>query len=507
MREGKKQEIDTTILWVTEEFSRGDIEILIGTRGILWEGWDCPRVNTLIDVTGVSAYMSVNQIHGRAIRLDLTNPKKVANIYDIVCLGDGYQWLRDFERLSKKHNQFYWVDESGLIIKELDHIYPQLERNLEKSNDINTYTLKKSELRDMVYDLWWIWWDFRNEEIFSLSLNITTPYSFIPTPATISPREYLKLRWGNWKSENLLEFWLSSYHTLVRIWIHELIDGAIRVLKFEWKIDNDFSYNLHHSKSGNITITTNSQYILQGKECIEILLELFWPLTEAKYKYTQSNAVKDLDYSFYTDITNNPFFALMLLIWVGMVFLSFIITFIIGDMFYFLLCLVIIIPLFVFYKKITKGRIEFIEKIKQEDKDCADHLSIGMPSIIASNEWKRRIFTGEMPKNFFHIYNPLERYKKILISIISVLYLIQYSYIIEWIFNDFALIVFFIILSYVSGLISYHIINSIFTFCINLPRKLRYRNIKRMNGDIFPVETKDVGSQKFITAKIEKLWI
>lgn len=61
---------------------------MIGTRGILGEGWDCPALNTLIDLTGVSAYMSVNQVHGRAIRIDLTKPEKVANIYDIVCIGE-----------------------------------------------------------------------------------------------------------------------------------------------------------------------------------------------------------------------------------------------------------------------------------------------------------------------------------------------------------------------------------------------------------------------------------
>jgi restriction endonuclease len=79
---------DETILTVTEKLSRGETKLLIGTRGILGEGWDCPKVNTLIDLTGVSAYMSVNQVHGRAIRLDKDNPEKVANIYDIVCIGE-----------------------------------------------------------------------------------------------------------------------------------------------------------------------------------------------------------------------------------------------------------------------------------------------------------------------------------------------------------------------------------------------------------------------------------
>jgi hypothetical protein len=100
--------------------------------------------------------MSVNQVHGRAIRLDLTHPDKVANIYDIVCLGTGYQGMRDFDRLKKKHTQFYGVNDSGLIIKELDHIYPQLEKLIHNPEKINAYTLKKSSLRSMIKDLWGI---------------------------------------------------------------------------------------------------------------------------------------------------------------------------------------------------------------------------------------------------------------------------------------------------------------------------------------------------------------
>jgi superfamily II DNA or RNA helicase len=99
---------EESILTVTEKLQKWEIKVVIGTRGILGEGWDCPELNTLIDLTGVSAYMSVNQVHGRAIRLDPKNLEKVANIYDIVCIGEGYQWLRDFERIMKKHAQFYW---------------------------------------------------------------------------------------------------------------------------------------------------------------------------------------------------------------------------------------------------------------------------------------------------------------------------------------------------------------------------------------------------------------
>ncbi len=118
MREGEKTLLsDETILSVTQRLSRGESRVIIGTRGVLGEGWDCPALNTLIDLTGVSAYMTANQVHGRAIRTDHDTPEKVANIYDIVCVGEGHQGLRDLDRLCRKHAQFYGVDESGGIVK------------------------------------------------------------------------------------------------------------------------------------------------------------------------------------------------------------------------------------------------------------------------------------------------------------------------------------------------------------------------------------------------------
>ena len=94
--------------------------------------------------------------------------------------------MRDFERLHKKHNQFYGVDDSGLIIKELDHIYPQLERYIENPEKINAYTMRKSTLRSMVRTLWNIGGTYQNTEVFSLSIEIMKPYEVVPIPSRLS---------------------------------------------------------------------------------------------------------------------------------------------------------------------------------------------------------------------------------------------------------------------------------------------------------------------------------
>lgn len=114
--------------------------------------------------------------------------------------------MRDFERLEKKHTQFYGVDDAGLIIKELDHIYPQLEKVIHDTERINTYTLRKSTLRSMVKELWNIGGEYKNEEVFSLSLNIQKPYEFMVLSSRVSIGEMIQMRYGKWKSDNILLF-------------------------------------------------------------------------------------------------------------------------------------------------------------------------------------------------------------------------------------------------------------------------------------------------------------
>ena len=61
----------------------GTLQILIGTRSLLGEGWDSPCVNTLILASTVGSFVSSNQMRGRAIRTDPHDPQKTANIWHL----------------------------------------------------------------------------------------------------------------------------------------------------------------------------------------------------------------------------------------------------------------------------------------------------------------------------------------------------------------------------------------------------------------------------------------
>lgn len=67
-------------------FEAGHVQILVGTKSLLGEGWDSPSINTLILASFVGSYMLSNQMRGRAIRLDPNNPQKVSNIWHLVTL-------------------------------------------------------------------------------------------------------------------------------------------------------------------------------------------------------------------------------------------------------------------------------------------------------------------------------------------------------------------------------------------------------------------------------------
>lgn len=71
---------------VTQLFQQGDIHALVGTKSLLGEGWDAPCVNTLILATYVGSFMLSNQMRGRTIRTDPTDPDKTGNVWHLACV-------------------------------------------------------------------------------------------------------------------------------------------------------------------------------------------------------------------------------------------------------------------------------------------------------------------------------------------------------------------------------------------------------------------------------------
>jgi superfamily II DNA or RNA helicase len=143
---------------VTQIFQRGEIEILIGTKSLLGEGWDAPAINSLILASFVGSFVLSNQMRGRAIRTQNDNQNKTGNIWHLVCIDPtSATGGEDFELLKRRFRSFV-----GISFKK----EPDIENGIGRLN-LPKNIRNKEEMRK------------KNAEIFSLA----------------GDRENLKQRW------------------------------------------------------------------------------------------------------------------------------------------------------------------------------------------------------------------------------------------------------------------------------------------------------------------------
>ena len=111
----------------TDLLGKGEFGLLIGTRGLLGEGWDCPAVNVLIDMTAVAADVSTRQMRGRSLRLDPGDPAKLASNWDVVCVApDLERGHADYGRFIRRHSHLHAPCEDGTIETGPSHVHPEL---------------------------------------------------------------------------------------------------------------------------------------------------------------------------------------------------------------------------------------------------------------------------------------------------------------------------------------------------------------------------------------------
>ncbi len=103
---------------ITKIFQEGEIEILIGTKSLLGEGWDAPAINSLILASFVGSFVLSNQMRGRAIRTERGNLDKTSNIWHLVCIDPtDVSGGEDFDLLKRRFRSFVGVsfkEEAGI---------------------------------------------------------------------------------------------------------------------------------------------------------------------------------------------------------------------------------------------------------------------------------------------------------------------------------------------------------------------------------------------------------
>ncbi|NGP45944.1 DEAD/DEAH box helicase family protein [Bacillaceae bacterium SIJ1] len=142
---------------ITTLFSEGYIDTLVGTTALLGEGWDAPSVNTLVLASFVGSFMLTNQMRGRAIRSDKTNPEKCANIWHLVCvdtntLDGGY----DYSSLSRRFKSLSGLDEElPMIVSGIERLrFPHPPFSAKTAEDINSLMTKRAMKRTSLFARW-----------------------------------------------------------------------------------------------------------------------------------------------------------------------------------------------------------------------------------------------------------------------------------------------------------------------------------------------------------------
>lgn len=185
------------VMMITELFERGVTRCLVGTRGLLGEGWDALAVNTLIDLTAAATEMTVNQLRGRSIRADPANPRKVANNWDIVCLAPEFeQGLSDYHRFARKHKGYYGVCDDGAIEYGLGHIHPSLTETGPEdvalhAELLNAEMLQRCARRELIYDSWKVGEPYDNVELPTLEVKPGEAFGAFAVAGSLdAPRAY-----------------------------------------------------------------------------------------------------------------------------------------------------------------------------------------------------------------------------------------------------------------------------------------------------------------------------
>jgi len=164
------------VAMVTELFQRGLTKCLVGTRGLLGEGWDANKINVLIDLTTVTTSTSINQLRGRSLRLDPDDPQKLAHNWDVVCIAPEFvKGLDDYGRFIKRHKTLFGITDDGVIQNGVGHVhaaFTEIEPELveESMNILNAEMLGRPAQRANFRRLWRIGEPFNAEPVHALEL-------------------------------------------------------------------------------------------------------------------------------------------------------------------------------------------------------------------------------------------------------------------------------------------------------------------------------------------------
>ena len=144
---------------ISKLFSVGEINVIVGTKSLLGEGWDEPSINTLVLASFVGSFMLSNQMRGRAIRTN-KDPNKTANIWHLVCATNNVKNEEianaDFEMLKRRFKSFVGISYNTNSVRNGIERAGNISEPFtdEKIDSINKMMAEKAVNRTQMYNAW-----------------------------------------------------------------------------------------------------------------------------------------------------------------------------------------------------------------------------------------------------------------------------------------------------------------------------------------------------------------
>lgn len=184
---------------VTAWLVSGGTRAVVGTRGLLGEGWDCPPLNVVVDLSSASTATSVSQVRGRSLRLDPERPDKVSDNWTVVCVADGHpRGDADHLRAARKHAHHLAPGAAGEIESGLGHcdevLSPYAPPTVEERTGINARALTRAGDREAARRAWAVGGGYRGVEVSTVRLRAARPLglpSGVVPPALLTSRAVL----------------------------------------------------------------------------------------------------------------------------------------------------------------------------------------------------------------------------------------------------------------------------------------------------------------------------
>ncbi|MBM7785069.1 DEAD/DEAH box helicase family protein [Tenggerimyces flavus] len=192
----------TWVPLVTAFFEAGFCRVLVGTRGLLGEGWDARGVSGLVDLTTATTPTAVVQTRGRALRTDPGWLDKVAITWTVVCVTEDHpKGAADWDRFVRKHNGYFGIDETGEIVDGVAHVddafSPFAPPKVASFDAVNASMLARAEARSVVRALWRVGEPYDDRPVHTLRIRTPTarpavvpaqPPASVPTVAGVAAR-------------------------------------------------------------------------------------------------------------------------------------------------------------------------------------------------------------------------------------------------------------------------------------------------------------------------------